>query len=98
MRKHVIGINQHYLLILLILLMMLLSQACAKTVVETKIHYVLPEIPAVLLSPCDEVKYSITTNCELLMSYISLQTAYLTCSSKVLSISMILKSYANIYE
>lgn len=32
------------------------------------------------------------------MSYISLQTAYLTCSSKVSSISMILKSYANIYE
>lgn len=78
--------------------MMLLSQACAKTVVETKIQYVRPEIPAALLSPCDEVEYSITTNGELLMSYISLQTAYLTCSSKVLSISMILKSYADIYE
>lgn len=78
--------------------MILLSQACAKTVVETQIQYVQPEIPAVLLSPCDEVNYSITTNGELLMSYISLQTAYLSCSSKVSSISMILKSYANIYE
>ena len=78
--------------------MMLLSQACAKTVVETKIQYIQPDIPAALLSPCDEVDYSITTNGELLMSYISLQTAYLTCSSKVLSISMILKSYADIYE
>lgn len=80
--------------------MMLLSQACAKTVVETKIQYVRPEIPAVLLSQCDPIpaNTSITTNGELLMSYISLQTAYLTCSSKVLSISMILKSYADIYE
>lgn len=80
--------------------MMLLSQACAKTVVETKIQYVRPEIPAVLLSQCDPIpaNTSIATNGELLMSYISLQTAYLTCSSKVLSISMILKSYANIYE
>lgn len=80
--------------------MMLLSQACAKTVVETKIQYVRPEIPAVLLSQCDPIpaSTSITTNGELLMSYISLQTAYLTCSSKVLSISMILKSYADIYE
>lgn len=80
--------------------MMLLSQACAKTVVETKIQYVQPEIPAVLLSQCDPItaNTSITTNGELLMSYISLQTAYLTCSSKVLSISMILKSYADIYE
>lgn len=79
---------------------MLLSQACAKTVVETKIQYVQPEIPAVLLSQCDPItaNTSITTNGELLMSYISLQTAYLTCSSKVLSISMILKSYADIYE
>lgn len=80
--------------------MMLLSQACAKTVVETKIQYVRPEIPAVLLSQCDPIpaNTSITTNGELLMSYISLQTAYLTCSSKVLSISTILKSYADIYE
>lgn len=80
--------------------MMLLSQACAKTVVETKIQYVRPEIPAALLSQCDPIpaNTSITTNGELLMSYISLQTAYLTCSSKVSSISTILKSYADIYE
>ena len=80
--------------------MMLLSQACAKTVVETKIQYVRPEIPQAVIAPCDPIpeNTSITTNGELLMSYISLQTAYLTCSSKVLSISMILKSYADIYE
>lgn len=80
--------------------MMLLSQACAKTVVETKIQYVQPEIPQAVIAPCDPIpaNTSITTNGELLMSYISLQTAYLTCSSKVLSISMILKSYADIYE
>lgn len=78
--------------------MMLLSQACAKTVIETQIKYIQPDIPASLLSPCDEINYSIMTNGELLMSYISLQTAYLTCASKVSSISMILNSYANIYE
>lgn len=80
--------------------MMLLSQACAKTVIETKIQYVQPEIPETIIAPCDPIpaNTSITTNGELLMSYISLQTAYLTCSSKVLSISMILKSYADIYE
>lgn len=80
--------------------MMLLSQACAKTVIETKIQYVQPEIPQAVIAPCDPIpaNTSITTNGELLMSYISLQTAYLTCSSKVLSISMILKSYADIYE
>lgn len=78
--------------------MMLLSQACAKTVIETQIKYIQPDIPASLLSQCDEIDYSIMTNGELLMSYISLQTAYLTCASKVSAISMILNSYANIYE
>lgn len=80
--------------------MMLLSQACAKTVIETKISYIIPDIPQAVIAPCDPIptNTSITTNGELLMSYISLQTAYLTCSSKVLSISMILKSYADIYE
>lgn len=78
--------------------MMQLSQACAKTINETQIKYIIPDIPKELIAPCDEINYSIMTNGELLMSYISLQTAYLTCASKVSSISMILNSYANIYE
>ena len=46
--------------------MMLLSQACAKTVVETKIQYVRPEIPQAVIAPCDPIpeNTSITTNGE----------------------------------
>lgn len=78
--------------------MTLLLLGCKTIETKTEISYIIPDIPKELIAPCDEVEYSITTNGELLMSYISLQTAYLTCSSKVLSISMILKSYADIYE
>ena len=83
----------------LLLLIVTLLSGCAKTVTETKVQYIRPEFPQSLLDPCDPAPVnSISTNGDLLMSYISLQTAYLTCSSKVLSISMILKSYADIYE
>lgn len=78
--------------------MTVLLLGCKTIETKTEISYIIPDIPKELIAPCDDVEYSITTNGELLMSYISLQTAYLTCSSKVLSISMILKSYADIYE
>lgn len=81
---------------MLVLTVLLLG--CKTIETKTEISYIIPDIPKELIAPCDDVEYSITTNGELLMSYISLQTAYLTCSSKVLSISMILKSYADIYE
>ena len=81
---------------MLVLTVLLLG--CKTIETKTEISYIIPDIPKELIAPCDEINYSIMTNGELLMSYISLQTAYLTCASKVSSISMILNSYANIYE
>ena len=81
------------------LLIASLLSGCVKTITETKIEYVHPEIPDEILSPCDSIPSgSIPTNGELLMSYISLQTSYMICSAKVHSISSILKSYSSIYD
>ena len=88
-------------MIFFLLLTSALLTACVttKAVVETKIEYVKPEIPAALLDPCEQIPgLSAQTNGELLMAYLSLQTSYIVCSSKVSSISMILQSYENIYN
>ncbi len=70
-----------------------------KTVVETKIEYVSPDVPQSLLDPCEHIpSLAANTNGELLMAYLSLQTSYVVCSSKVTSISMILQSYKDIYS
>lgn len=70
-----------------------------KTVVETKIEYVSPDVPQSLLDPCEHIpSLTAQTNGELLMAYLSLQTSYVVCSSKVTSISMILQSYKDIYS
>lgn len=76
---------------------MTVTNGCAKTQSELKIEYVHPEIPSSMLEPCEDVQMSFETNGELLMSYISLQTAYLECSSKVRAISGILNMYKNLY-
>lgn len=77
----------------------MLVSGCVKTVTETKIQYVSPEIPQSLLDPCDQISQdSIKTNGDLLMSYISLQTSYAICSAKVNSISSILNSYNAVYN
>ena len=76
---------------------MIIQTGCAKTVYDTKIEYIIPDIPQAVIAPCDEVEYSITTNSELLNSFISLHSAYLKCSAKVNSISLIIKSYKDIY-
>lgn len=58
-----------------------------------------PEIPESIISPCDPMpNANIQTNGDLLMSYISLQSLYMACSSKVTSIRMILDSYDNLYS
>lgn len=66
---------------------------CVKTVYKTQVQYISPDIPESLLERCEDVPVSITTNGDLLMSFLSLQTAYIICSSKVSSIKMILDSY-----
>ena len=77
----------------------MLVSGCVKTVTETKVQYISPEIPQSLLEPCDTISQdSIKTNGDLLMSYISLQTSYAICSAKVNSISNILNSYDTIYN
>jgi len=71
---------------------------CVKTVTETHVKYVKPEIPEAVISPCDPMPTSqISTNGDLLMSYITLQSAYAVCASKVSSIRMIIQSYDDIY-
>lgn len=77
---------------------MTIMEACATTKYETKIEYVVPEIPQSMLSPCKEVQYSFETNGELLMSYISLQSAYLECATKVVSIVSVIKSYKDVFN
>ena len=88
-------------MIFLICLIQVLLTACVttKTVVETKIEYISPDIPKALLDPCDIApETSFSTNGELLMSYITLQSLYTICSSKVSSISLILETYNNTYN
>lgn len=76
-----------------------MAMGCAKTITETKVEYVKPEIPESLLSECDPLPSdSIKTNGDLLLAYISLQSSYALCSSKISSIKMVLESYDNIYS
>ena len=85
--------------IILLLLICVIFTGCVKTVTETKIEYVKPEIPESIISQCDPINTnaSISTNGDLLMAYISLQSSYVICSSKVTSIANILRSYDSIY-
>lgn len=82
-----------------LLLICVIFTGCVKTVTETKIEYVKPEIPESIISQCDPINTntSISTNGDLLMAYISLQSSYIICSSKVTSIANILRSYDSIY-
>ena len=73
--------------------MIVLPQGCATTKTVTEYKYIYPDIPSHLLDPCENVPVSITTNGELINAYITLQTDYLVCSSKVISIANILKTY-----
>lgn len=85
--------------IIVLLLICVIFTGCVKTVTETKIEYVRPEIPESIISQCDPINTneSIITNGDLLMAYISLQSSYVICSSKVTSIANILRSYESIY-
>lgn len=85
--------------IIVLLLICIIFTGCVKTVTETKIEYVKPEIPESIISQCDPINTntSISTNGDLLMAYISLQSSYVICSSKVTSIANILRSYDSIY-
>ena len=85
--------------IIVLLLICVIFTGCVKTVTETKIEYVKPEIPESIISQCDPINTntSISTNGDLLMAYISLQSSYVICASKVTSIANILRSYDSIY-
>lgn len=85
--------------IIVLLLICVIFTGCVKTVTETKIEYVKPEIPDSIISQCDPINtnVSISTNGDLLMAYISLQSSYVICASKVTSIVNILNSYDSIY-
>lgn len=85
--------------IIFLLLICVIFTGCVKTVTETKIEYVKPEIPESIISQCDPINTNapISTNGDLLMAYISLQSSYVICSSKVTSIANILHSYDSIY-
>lgn len=85
--------------IIVLLLICVIFTGCVKTVTETKIEYVKPEIPESIISQCDPINTnaSISTNGDLLMAYISLQSSYVICSSKVTSIANILRSYDSVY-
>lgn len=98
MKKLKAGLMNYCQMMCLLLLIVMLLSGCAKTVTETKVQYIRPEFPQSLLDPCDPVPVnSISTNGDLLMSYISLQTLYAICSLKVSSISGILQSYDSAY-
>lgn len=88
------------LFIFLFALCCMCISGCTKTITETKVEYIKPEIPASIIKPCDSMpeNTSISTNGELLMLYISLQSMYIICSSKVTSIANILNSYNSIYN
>jgi hypothetical protein len=83
----------------LVLLLISVCYGCTKTVTETRIEYVRPEIPASVISSCDPIpsSTSVSTNGELLMAYISLQSSYVICASKVSSIANILNAYNERY-
>jgi len=85
--------------ILLLVCIVFIGCTTTKIVTETRVEYVRPEIPETMLTACDPVPQttSITTNGDLLMAYISLQSSYVICSLKVTSIANILKSYDSIY-
>ena len=88
-------------MILLICSTLVILTACAttKTVVETRIEYIHPDIPLILLQPCDDItKPAFSTNGELLIDYITLQSKYTVCAAKVSSISSILDSYNKMYD
>lgn len=87
------------LILFIIFIASLTTLGCVKTITETKIVYVKPEIPESIISSCEPMpsNTSISTNGDLLMSYISLQSLYVICSSKVTSIASILDSYNEIY-
>ena len=85
-------------LTIILLLISFVITGCYKTVTETKVEYIRPEVPQAVISPCDPVPVnSFKTNGELLMAYISLQSSYVICASKVTSIANILESYNVIY-
>lgn len=82
----------------LLLLLTLLSSGCSTVETQTKIVYAHPEIPNAILMPCDQIpNETFVTNGELLMAYLTLQSMYVICSSKVTAIANILDSYAAIY-
>lgn len=85
--------------ILLLVCILFIGCTTTKIVTETRVEYVRPEIPETMLTACDPIPQSssITTNGDLLMAYISLQSSYVICSLKVTSIANILKSYDSIY-
>ena len=78
--------------------MTVLLPGCVTTKTIVEYRYVHPDIPQHLLEPCKDVPVSITTNGELVTTFITLQTEYLVCSSKVTSIATILKSYDDNYS
>lgn len=78
--------------------MTVLLTGCVTTKTITEYKYIKPDIPQHLLEACPDVPVSISTNGELLNTFITLQTEYLVCSSKIASISEILKSYESAYE
>lgn len=90
----------HIIRTVLLLFICFLCTSCYKTITETKIEYIQPEIPESIISPCDPIpsNTSISTNGDLLMAYISLQSSYIICASKVTSIVNILQSYNSIYN
>lgn len=85
-------------LTIILLLISFAITGCYKTVTETKVEYIRPEVPASIIASCDPVPVNpFKTNGELLMAYISLQSSYVICASKVTSIANILESYNVIY-
>jgi hypothetical protein len=86
-----------YFISILPLILLVLS-GCVETVYKTEVRYVRPEIPESIISPCEQITFNgIQTNGDLLMSYISLNSAYSICSAKVNSIRQIIQSYSEIY-
>jgi hypothetical protein len=84
--------------ITLFILLSFIFVGCKTVETRTEVSYIKPEIPDSIISPCDPIQTStIQTNGDLLMSYISLQSSYVICASKVTSIANILESYDSIY-
>ena len=88
-----------YKVIAVLFSLLFLFTGCVKTVYKTEVKYVRPEVPDSMIAPCEEVTMDgVQTNGDLLMSYISLHSAYSICSAKVNSIRLILQSYDEIYN